>query len=105
LGFFVVGSEIKQIFGCLILIHRQGELGISFGILMPGLSPSEPVRGSGPTYVDFGVVRQRPKHFIQRLVHLLRRALEESPTAKSDSARIQDTVRKEAYLHETRYRR
>jgi hypothetical protein len=105
LRFCVVGSELEEMFDCLILIDRQGEPGIIFGILVPRLLPSEPVRGSGPTYVDFGVVRQRPKHFIQRLVHLLRRALEESPTAKSNSARIQDTVRKEAYLHETRYRR
>ena len=32
-------------------------------------------------YVDFGVRRQSGQHFIQRLVHLLGRALEEAATS------------------------
>ena len=39
------------------------------------------------TYIYFRIIRQRPKHIVQRLIHLLGRALEE-PSAAADEQRV-----------------
>ena len=39
------------------------------------------------TYIDSRIIRQRSQHLVQRLVHLLRRALEEAAAA-SDEQRV-----------------
>jgi len=89
LGLLIVIGKVLELLDSFVLGDSDAELDVGLGVLVTRLwdiSKTASRLDRIFTYVDLGVVRQRGKRRVQRLVHFLGVSLEESSTSTNEES-------------------